>query len=663
MASAEMPGIPMKAATSTPPSKKQDHMASTPSSERHMVAGRRKLDEFRKKRKNKAAERAVSSDVHSEGLANGPSFGPITEGNGGKSGVNGQDAQPVSVLKDERKESLFQDSQLEQTSGGESHETTSITNDSVQGVSSFSGYMPYTAAIVPSKSVGDLAVKLQENDSDASVISLSSSTKDELVDSKREELHGQHMFSGISNGRRSWDLKETDFSFLQPKKLPFSERVEREPLFPSRLLDKSPFQPLSANRTASPIAPSSTGHQEGPSLPLSASDHSKADSPLDKEKESKTLSQQEEKQKHAGNDDFAALEQHIDDLTQEKYALQRALEAARSLADSLSQQNSALTEDFNSQGAMINQLQVDLEKKNEEVTSQSLVLSSLMMERERAQQENNSAVERSQILAGEVIGLEEKVLRLRSSELKLQKELETLKADNDSFRVQLTTLDKDRQNLRTMLEALQEDKKMLQSQVQKAFMGGDSHTTVSARESSQRDSRDASTSTEDLVPQIQNARTLHSADKTRDDADEATSSSMAVSVPDFIGVGVPSTFATLSTEDLRAVDSIDKLITEMFSEKEALLESLRREAARATEFEALSNELSKKLETQTQRLELAVSQNMAYGGNAVTANSIEIESQGNDYVDEGDEVVERVLGWIMRIFPGGSSRRQTSKLL
>ena len=38
-----------------------------------------------------------------------------------------------------------------------------------------------------------------------------------------------------------------------------------------------------------------------------------------------------------------------------------------------------------------------------------LVLNSFMIEREKAQQENNSALERSQILAKEVISLEEKV--------------------------------------------------------------------------------------------------------------------------------------------------------------------------------------------------------------------------------------------------------------
>lgn len=759
MASAEMPGTTPKAATSTP-SKKPDLL---------VAAGRRKLDEFRKKRaavlKNKAAEKPVSTNVHSEGLANGP----IVEGNGGQSGENGQDARPVSVLKEDRRESSSQDMPTEQESIGESHRTRSITKDSFHRGSPLSMFIPASAAIVLSQPEGDSAVKVseenfnsasmaskitsqnhdvltgsgrehlswmaqeaenrgrlkvfeehssgdshdsrlfsykesaevvsdgplhsrtvvdswkrpnetmrrdfshesfpmlrQETNSDTSVLSLATSIKDGIAGNKHEELNSQYRPLGISNGRITWDPKEMQFSFSQqPKKLPFSDVAEREPLFPSRLLDKSPFEPLSANRPPSPALPSPTNHQEGASLSLFAPDNSTEDALLNREKELKTHSQQEGTQKHAEHDDFGALEQHIDDLTQEKFALQRALEAARSLAESLSQQNSALTEDFNSQGAMINQLQEDLEKKKEEVMAQSLVLSSLMMERERAQQENNSAVERSQLLAGEVIGLEEKVLRLRSSELKLQKELETLRADNDSFRVQLTTLDKDRQNLRTMLEALQEDKKLLNSQVQKAFIGGDSYTTVNAKEGPHRDARDVSTSTEDLVLQTENTEALLSVDTTRVQAGEATSSSMPVSgpIPDSLGFGVPSAYATLSADDFRAINSIDTLISELFSEKEALLESLRRESARATEFESLSNELSKKLETQTQRLELAVAQSMAYGGNAVTANSMEIEPQDNEYVDEGDEVVERVLGWIMRIFPGGSSRRQSSKLL
>lgn len=41
--------------------------------------------------------------------------------------------------------------------------------------------------------------------------------------------------------------------------------------------------------------------------------------------------------------------QHIEDLTQEKFSLQRALEASRSLAESLASENSSLTETYNQQ--------------------------------------------------------------------------------------------------------------------------------------------------------------------------------------------------------------------------------------------------------------------------------------------------------------------------
>lgn len=41
--------------------------------------------------------------------------------------------------------------------------------------------------------------------------------------------------------------------------------------------------------------------------------------------------------------------QHIEDLTQEKFSLQRALEAARALAESLASENSSLTDSYNQQ--------------------------------------------------------------------------------------------------------------------------------------------------------------------------------------------------------------------------------------------------------------------------------------------------------------------------
>lgn len=46
---------------------------------------------------------------------------------------------------------------------------------------------------------------------------------------------------------------------------------------------------------------------------------------------------------------YAYFLQHIEDLTQEKFSLQRALEASRALAESLAAENSTLTDSYNQQ--------------------------------------------------------------------------------------------------------------------------------------------------------------------------------------------------------------------------------------------------------------------------------------------------------------------------
>lgn len=48
------------------------------------------------------------------------------------------------------------------------------------------------------------------------------------------------------------------------------------------------------------------------------------------------------------------LSQHIEDLTQEKFSLKRALDTSKSLADSLAIDNSSLTDSFNQQVVFLN---------------------------------------------------------------------------------------------------------------------------------------------------------------------------------------------------------------------------------------------------------------------------------------------------------------------
>lgn len=53
---------------------------------------------------------------------------------------------------------------------------------------------------------------------------------------------------------------------------------------------------------------------------------------------------------------FAALQQHIDDLTQEKYELMRGMAGQQRVAETLEAENQALTGDFNLQ---VNSLPAD----------------------------------------------------------------------------------------------------------------------------------------------------------------------------------------------------------------------------------------------------------------------------------------------------------------
>ncbi|GAA0152135.1 hypothetical protein LIER_10691 [Lithospermum erythrorhizon] len=351
------------------------------------------------------------------------------------------------------------------------------------------------------------------------------------------------------------------------------------------------------------------------------------------------------------NEDFAALEQHIEDLTQEKFSLQRALEASQTLAASLASENSSLTESYNQQGSVVAQLKGEMEMLQEEIKALLVELESLKLELSNALLECNAADERANLLASEVIGLEEKALRLRSNELKLERELENRLAETSSLKKKMSSLEKDIRDLQSTIDALQEEKKLLQSKLRKASTSGklvDSSKSIT-------NSKDAATSTMDLG-----------------DADDAASTTEIISgsyAPSLSSTNENGLFAldelslTVPPDHLRIFQSISVLISELAIEKDELVRALSAELSHNTELQESNKELTRKLETQTQRLELLTSQRMSSGNVPV----IQVDSRNlhdsTTYADEGDEVVERVLGWIMKLFPGGPSRRRTSKLL
>ncbi|KAL0349079.1 UNVERIFIED_CONTAM: 7-hydroxymethyl chlorophyll a reductase, chloroplastic [Sesamum angustifolium] len=320
------------------------------------------------------------------------------------------------------------------------------------------------------------------------------------------------------------------------------------------------------------------------------------------------------------NDDFAALEQHIEDLTQEKFSLQRALEASRALAESLASENSALTESFNQQGSVVNQLKFDLEILQQEIKTQLVELEAVKREYANAQMECNAADERAKLLASEVIELEEKALRLRSNELKLERQLENTQAEISSYRKKMASLDKDRQDLQSTIDALQEEKKLLQSKLRKASSSGNS---IDLSKTS-RPKHDVSTSTEDL--ESGNSENLGTALP----GDDAPSSQVShESIHFSLEVGNRE----------RPVDtSVVSRIIPKLPAFVAVLNSLR--FLIRTE---LNKELTRKLEAQTQRLELLTAQSMVNDNTQPRQLDPRAVHENTTYADEGDEVEDDEL--------------------
>ncbi|TYH50012.1 hypothetical protein ES332_D10G176000v1 [Gossypium tomentosum] len=367
------------------------------------------------------------------------------------------------------------------------------------------------------------------------------------------------------------------------------------------------------------------------------------------------------------NEDFAALEQHIEDLTQEKFSLQRALEASRMLAESLAAENSSLTDSYNQQRSVVNQLKYDMEKLQEEIKAQLAELESLKMEYTNAQLECNAADERAKILASEVISLEEKALRLRSNELKLERHLENSEAEISFFKKKMSSIEKEHQDFQSTIEALQEEKRVLQSKLRKASVTGKPFDVTKNPAS-----KDMSTSTEDLsmLFLFNHAHLLFyririklvSIDAATDDRENISNDASSLSLlPEDGQFEAASVY--IPPDQMRMIQNINCLISELTLEKEELAQAFSSELSQSLRLKELNNELSRKLEAQTQRLELLSAQSMAGEHIPVRQYESKMMNDNTPYADEGDEVVERVLGWIMKLFPGGPSRRRTNMRL
>ncbi|KAH0637369.1 hypothetical protein KY289_037284 [Solanum tuberosum] len=224
----------------------------------------------------------------------------------------------------------------------------------------------------------------------------------------------------------------------------------------------------------------------------------------------------------------------------------------------------------------------------------------------------------------------------------------------------IASLEKDRQDLQSTINALKEEKKLLQSKFLKASANG-----KSVDPSRNMPTKiDVSTSTEDLREDNIASGTIN--DSNLVGTDGPTTSSL----PDFGQFSLESLSLAIPPDQIRMIQNINTLISELALEKDELTKALSVESSQRSKLKELNKDLTRKLEVQTQRLELLTAQSMANENSQARQpdagslhDNMPYADDNMPYADEGDEVVERVLGWIMKLFPGGPSRRRTSKLL
>uniref|UniRef100_A0ACD5XGP5 Uncharacterized protein n=1 Tax=Avena sativa TaxID=4498 RepID=A0ACD5XGP5_AVESA len=492
-------------------------------------------------------------------------------------------------------------------------------------------------------------------DHDANIGMLRNASDSTSANSDKQDPFMSTAYPTAYNRSRPSFLDSIGVQRALPTPAPYGEPPKANKLFSSSNSESSSLQQPNQQSTLSNVVDNSviTGGQEYTDEKYSNS--IPPDSLPSKDEKSPQYGNQmfQNFTTHEKDDGFATLEQLIEDLTTEKFSLQRTLEKSQELAQNLATDNSALTDKFNQQAHVISQLTSDMERLQDEIQAQLLALESIRTEYANAQLECNAADERGKVLAAEVILLEDKALKLRSNELKLEKEMEGLNSEISSYRRKVSSLEKERQHLQSTVEALQEEKKLLHSKLRNTPVT----EKVNVIERPPVDKRDASTATEDLG-ESSSSETLTSTSNQLQDVGTSTSRSNNMSdFPSFEEVS-----SSIPDDQLRMIDNINSLMSELAVEREELLRALRIESSNCSKLKELNRDLTQKLETQTQRLELLTSQRMA--NENLLANPIDSRSVNDAtmYADEGDEVVGRVLGWIMKLFPGRPKRR-TSKLL
>ena len=115
---------------------------------------------------------------------------------------------------------------------------------------------------------------------------------------------------------------------------------------------------------------------------------------------------------------FTALQQHIEELTEDKMTLQRGLNRQQQMAEELSRENQMLTEQYNVQARTVESLQKKIQRYEDELEAQVLSLEGLSSERDTARTLAQEASSRATLIAAVAVELEQKLLAEKVREIK-----------------------------------------------------------------------------------------------------------------------------------------------------------------------------------------------------------------------------------------------------
>ncbi|RMZ55528.1 hypothetical protein APUTEX25_000111, partial [Auxenochlorella protothecoides] len=175
--------------------------------------------------------------------------------------------------------------------------------------------------------------------------------------------------------------------------------------------------------------------------------------------------------------DFADLQAHIAELTEERFALQRGLAQQAQQAATVTAEHESMVQAFNQQarkgGAVVEALQHEVSALREQLAEAMAREESLAQHRDALTHAATAAQERAQDLAMEVVALEESLLQHKSATLKQGVEEGAAAGTAARLQTQLMSSERQRHDLEEDLRSLREENAALKDQLRAAFAAKD----------------------------------------------------------------------------------------------------------------------------------------------------------------------------------------------